>query len=202
MGVRKNARTTFHGRALLVKRIVESGWQVAAAAEDAGVSARTACKWLERFRAGGERMLHDRNSAPCLTPHATPAVTIEAVEALRHRRMSGPRHRLVQTIRRHRRPRDVRQRIAYKSHAFHRLLAGPSIRHIRTRPYTLRTNGKADRFIQTSLREWAYAATYRSSTERTEAMPRWSTPATSEDAAQLSKVSRHSNSEHLLENDT
>jgi transposase InsO family protein len=45
--------------------------------------------------------------------------------------------------------------------------------HIRTRPYRPRTNGKAERFIQTLLREWAYAATYRSSDHRRNVLPRW-----------------------------
>lgn len=45
--------------------------------------------------------------------------------------------------------------------------------HIRTRPYRPRTNGKAERFIQTLLREWAYAQTYRSSDHRRQALPRW-----------------------------
>lgn len=47
------------------------------------------------------------------------------------------------------------------------------IEHIRTRPYRPRTNGKAERFIQTMLREWAYAATYRSSTHRHRALGPW-----------------------------
>jgi transposase InsO family protein len=45
--------------------------------------------------------------------------------------------------------------------------------HIRTRPYRPRTNGKAERFIQTMLREWAYAATYRTSDHRRRALPAW-----------------------------
>ena len=45
--------------------------------------------------------------------------------------------------------------------------------HIRTRPYRPRTNGKAERFIQTMLREWAYAQTYRSSEQRRAVLPRW-----------------------------
>lgn len=45
--------------------------------------------------------------------------------------------------------------------------------HIRTRPYRPRTNGKAERFIQTLLREWAYAATYTTSDHRREALPHW-----------------------------
>ena len=44
------------------------------------------------------------------------------------------------------------------------------IRHRRTRPYTARTNGKAERFIQTALREWAYAFTYQNSQQRTQAL--------------------------------
>jgi len=62
---------------------------------------------------------------------------------------------------------------AYKSHAFRDLLASKNVRHLRTRPYTPRTNGKAERFIQTSLREWAYAAPYNSSAARTQAMYPW-----------------------------
>jgi len=55
---------------------------------------------------------------------------------------------------------------AYRSKLFASALATAGIRHIRTRPYTPRTNGKAERFIQTSLREWAYARSYASSSER------------------------------------
>jgi len=47
------------------------------------------------------------------------------------------------------------------------------LRHIRTRPYTPRTNGKAERFIQTALREWAYAKPYQTSKRREEALPQW-----------------------------
>ena len=62
---------------------------------------------------------------------------------------------------------------AYRSHAFRSRLAQLGIRHIRTRPYTPKTNGKAERFIQTSLREWAYARPYHSSAERDQAMQSW-----------------------------
>ncbi len=62
---------------------------------------------------------------------------------------------------------------AYKSFAFRDLLAGRGITHKRTRPYTPRTNGKAERFIQTSLREWAYAQPFATSAERTQAMRPW-----------------------------
>jgi transposase InsO family protein len=47
------------------------------------------------------------------------------------------------------------------------------LRHLRTRPYRPRTNGKAERFIQTMLREWAYARLYGTSAERIRALPIW-----------------------------
>lgn len=50
---------------------------------------------------------------------------------------------------------------AYRSRDFARTIAANSLRHIRTRPYTPRTNGKAERFIQSNLREWAYAQPFR-----------------------------------------
>jgi transposase InsO family protein len=62
---------------------------------------------------------------------------------------------------------------AYRSKLFANALQQAQARHIRTRPYTPRTNGKAERFIQTSLREWAYARPYASSAERTQAIAQW-----------------------------
>ena len=61
----------------------------------------------------------------------------------------------------------------YVSRAFRQACQRLGLKHIRTRPYTPRTNGKAERFIQTSLREWAYAQAYNSSDERTAELPRW-----------------------------
>jgi transposase InsO family protein len=61
----------------------------------------------------------------------------------------------------------------YKSAPFAVWCAQQRIEHIRTRPYRPRTNGKAERFIQTMLREWAYAATYRTSEHRARALPAW-----------------------------
>jgi transposase InsO family protein len=62
---------------------------------------------------------------------------------------------------------------AYRSRLFAEALAKAKARHVRTRPYTPRTNGKAERFIQTSLREWAYARPYASSDQRTAAIGPW-----------------------------
>lgn len=284
MNTHESARMTFHGRVLLVKRVVDGGWRVAAAASAAGISVRTAHQWLARFRSGCEAMLADRKLAPRRTPHATPVAALIAVEALRRRRMTGPaiarslglarstvgailrrqglgrlsaldakppairyerRHpgelihvdiKKLGRIRgighrstgdRHGASRtrgigweclrvaiddpsrlaysevlaDEKQETtcaftvrviawferhgvlvarlmsdngsAYRSRAFRQLLAERGIRHIRTRPYTPRTNGKAERFIQRSLREWACAVPYQSSSERTQAMPAW-----------------------------
>ena len=64
---------------------------------------------------------------------------------------------------------------AYKSFAYRDLLAEEGVRHKRTRPYPPRTNGKAERFIQTSLREWAYAQAYTTSAKRIETLRPWLT---------------------------
>jgi len=284
MNVHKNARTTFHGRVLLVKRITAESWKVGDAAEAAGISPRTAYKWLARFRAGGERMLRDRSSAPARPKRSLSQEAIAAIEGLRRQRLTGqsianrlgiPRSTVGAVLRRlglgrlealeikppiiryerekpgelihidtkklgkidgigHRITGDRHgqsnkrgtgwealhvaiddasrlayteilpdetkesaiaflknalaffgqhgvsvERImsdngsAYKSHAFRDLLNDAGLRHVRTRPYTPRTNGKAERFIQTSLREWIYAVPYQSSAERTNAMAPW-----------------------------
>ena len=282
MNSHQNARMTVRGRALLVNRIIAEGWRVAEAARAAGVSERTAYKWLARFRAGGERMLRDRSSAPARAKgRVTPALRA-AIEALRRTRLTGqaiadrlalPRSTVGAVLRKlglgrlsaleikppiiryeRERPgelvhidmkklgriegvghritgnrRDGKRGIgwevlhvaiddasrlaytailpdetkrsaiafmtdalaffanhgvtvervmsdngsAYRSRDFRDLLAGAGIRHVRTRPYTPRTNGKAERFIQTSLREWIYAEPYASSAARTQAMLPW-----------------------------
>ena len=61
----------------------------------------------------------------------------------------------------------------YKSAAFRKACARLAIKHLFTKPYTPKTNGKAERFIQSALREWAYGCTYQHSTERTAALPTW-----------------------------
>lgn len=59
---------------------------------------------------------------------------------------------------------------AYRSKLFAKTLRQAGVRHLFTRPYTPRTNGKAERFIQTLLREWAYAKPYASSGRRNAAL--------------------------------
>jgi transposase InsO family protein len=61
----------------------------------------------------------------------------------------------------------------YRSKAFAKACKRLGLKHIFTKPYTPKTNGKAERFIQSSLREWAYARAYNTSDERTAELPRW-----------------------------
>ncbi len=61
----------------------------------------------------------------------------------------------------------------YRSRAFAKVCAGLGLKHIFTKPYTPQTNGKAERFVQTTLREWAYAQAYPSSDHRAAALPGW-----------------------------
>jgi transposase InsO family protein len=62
---------------------------------------------------------------------------------------------------------------AYRSHAHAIACAELGIRHLTTQPYRPRTNGKAERFIQTLIRRWAYARTYQTSAHRTAALRGW-----------------------------
>ena len=61
----------------------------------------------------------------------------------------------------------------YRSHVFRAAAQAQRLVHRRTRPYTPRTNGKAERFIRTMLREWAYGPAFPSSAHRTAALARW-----------------------------
>ncbi len=61
----------------------------------------------------------------------------------------------------------------YRSYAFRDACKRLGLKHIRTKPYTPKTNGKAERFIQSSLREWAYARAYETSGQRATELPYW-----------------------------
>jgi transposase InsO family protein len=286
MKLHANARTCPKSRRLMAGRVLDQSWSLRAAAEAAGVSERTARKWVGRFRAEGEAGLVDRSSVPHHVPHRTPAGRVQAVEALRRLRMTsaeiaaalgmalstvsvilkriglGRRSRLTppEPPNRYERARpgelvhiDVKKlgRIGHRG-AGHRALGGRGpgrrspgagwefvhvcvddatrlafaevlpdertatvlgflrralawlrargieaerlmtdngsayrsrahamacralgLRHLRTRPYRPQTNGKAERFIQTMLGEWAYGPIWGSSAERTAALEPW-----------------------------
>jgi transposase InsO family protein len=288
MKLHGNARTCPHSRLLLCRRIVEQRWALAEAAGAAGVSERTAAKWLARYRAEGEAGLADRSSAPREVANRTAEERIELIAALRRLRMTaaeiaetlamplstvsgivtrsglGRLSRLepLEPPNRYERGRpgelvhiDVKKlgrirhaghrvtgdrrkqgssghdrrdlgweyvhvcvddatRLAYvevlndekattaigflrraaahfAAHGVHveRVLTDNGsayratihaiacrtlgIKHLRTRPYRPRTNGKAERFIRTLLGGWAYGAIYGTSHERQRALAGW-----------------------------
>jgi transposase InsO family protein len=278
MNSHKNARTTLQGRKLLIERIGTLG--LMPAAEAAGISARTARKWLRRYQDEGEAGLADRSSRPMRTRSTVDEELRHRIERLRRARM--PMRRIAQVVGRsvatvsrvlaalglsslkalepvrpvvryercapgemlhldtkklgciarpgHRITGDRRdsvdgagwefahvaiddhsrvgfvqmhtderkttavdflkaavahyaalgvriQRVltdngsAYRSKLFARTCQALGIKHSFTRPYRPQTNGKAERFIQTCLREWAYARSYANSAERTAWLP-------------------------------
>ena len=295
MKLHANARTCPKSRRLLVARIEEEGWSLATAAEAAGVSERTAAKWLARWRSDGELGLLDRSSAPRIRPTQLAPERVQAIEALRRLRMTAaeiaeclgmalstvsrwlkrlglgkrsrleppeppnryersrpgelvhldvkklgriqvPGHRVTGNRRQHafRRSQGKHKRIGTAGWefvhvcvddatrlAYAEVLAderGPTaagflrracrwfaslgitvervmtdngacyrstvhavacrelgLKHLFTQPYRPRTNGKAERFIQTLQNRWAYGAIYGSSAERTRALPGWLT---------------------------
>lgn len=290
MKIHANARTCPNSRKLLVKRIEEENWSLMVAAEAAGISERSARKWLSRWRAEGDAGLLDRSSAPRHVPSRLPADRVQAIEALRRRRMTaaeiaevlgmalstvsrwllriglGKRSRLsppeppnryerkrpgelihvdIKKLGRILRPGhrvtgnrrdrytdargygvagwefvhvcvDDATRLAYvevlederavtaigflrravewfgsmgiavervmsdngscyRSHAHASACRELGLKHLFTQPYRPRTNGKAERFIQTLQNRWAYGAIYANSAERTAALPGWLT---------------------------
>jgi len=66
-----------------------------------------------------------------------------------------------------------RQGPGYRSRRFRRLCRRLGLKRLHTRPYTPRTHGKAERFIQTLLREWAYARTHQNADHRARHLPAW-----------------------------
>ncbi|HEY2738307.1 MAG TPA: IS481 family transposase [Thermoanaerobaculia bacterium] len=296
MKLHANAPLGPKGRAIMVRRVLEEGIALTEAAEAAGVSERTAGKWVRRYRAEGEAGLLDRSSAPKHVHNATTTERVEAIAALRRVRLTGPEiaetlemptstvsavlkriglgklsrleptepvrryershpgelihidvkklgrigphgagHRVLgrSAAKRGRRQNDaagvarrqtgwecvhvciddatrlayvevlpderaktvigfLRRAVgfynshgvgverlmtdngsAYRSAAHALACRALGIRHIRTRPYRPQTNGKAERFIRTMLREWAYAAVYGSSPDRAAALSGW-----------------------------
>jgi transposase InsO family protein len=287
MKLHGNARTCPRSRRLLVDRIEQEGWSVAAASAAAGVSERTGWKWLGRWRREGEAGLLDRSSRPRRLRAVTPGDRVAVIVCLRRLRMTSseiadvlsmPLSTVCAVLKRsglgrlarlgppeppnrYERRRagelvhvDVKKlgRIARPGHrvtgrvsgggthlrrfhqgweflhvciddasrlAYAELLADErgetaagfleravawyalhgirlecvmtdngagyrstihalacralGLRHLRTRPYRPRTNGKAERFIQTALREWAYGRVYRDSNERSQALRAW-----------------------------
>ncbi len=89
MKLHANARTCPKSRQLLCGRVRYEGWTVGEAAEAAGISERTAHKWLARYDAEGELGLLDRPCRPATTPVVVPEARIRAIAGLRRLRMTG-----------------------------------------------------------------------------------------------------------------
>ena len=92
-----NARLTFHGRRLLVARVIEDHRPVAHVAKELGVSRQCAHRWVRRFRAEGAAGLSDRSSRPHRTPTKTTPQREAAVLAARARLRYGPARLSVET---------------------------------------------------------------------------------------------------------
>jgi transposase InsO family protein len=89
MKLHANARLSLKGRELLVDRVAGAGWSLTQAAEAAGVSDRTARKWIARYRAEGPAGLLDRSSAPTTVANRTDERRVQAIAALRRLRMTA-----------------------------------------------------------------------------------------------------------------
>lgn len=89
MDIHKNARSCPASRELLVNRVLKQGWKVTQAAEAAGLSKRTAYKWLQRCKAEGLSGLGDRSSRPVRQPTRTPEACRQRIVAMRRERMVG-----------------------------------------------------------------------------------------------------------------
>ena len=172
-------------------RRVEEGWTLAAVAEAAGVSVRTVSKWLRWYRSAGKDGLLDRSSAPRSIPYRISEERVGAIAALRRLRMTGaeiaeclrmPLSTVSAVVTRIGLGKRLRLEPLEPAHRDERKRPGELL-HIdvkklgrirgATRPYRPRTNGKAERFIRTTLGGWAYGAIYGSSDERRRALPGW-----------------------------
>jgi transposase InsO family protein len=89
MKTHANARLSLKGRELLIARVQDAGWSLSAAAEAAGISDRTARKWIARHRAEGPLGLVDRSSAPALVANRTDDRRVQVIAALRRLRMTA-----------------------------------------------------------------------------------------------------------------
>jgi transposase len=89
MNLHRNARLTPRGRRLLAERVCRGHIPLKHAAEAAGISTRTASKWVARYRREGTAGLEDRSSAPRCVPGRTSEERVTAIAALRRLRMTA-----------------------------------------------------------------------------------------------------------------
>jgi transposase len=89
MKLHGNARTCPNSRRLLVGRVIEEGWSISDSAAAAGISERTAYRWLRRWRQDGAQGLLDRSSRPLRSPRQLAAQRVQAIGSLRRLRMTA-----------------------------------------------------------------------------------------------------------------
>jgi transposase InsO family protein len=89
MKTHANARLSLKGRELLIDRVENAGWSLMSAAEAAGISDRTARKWIARYRTEGTAGLLDRSSAPAVVANRIDERRVEVIAALRRLRMTA-----------------------------------------------------------------------------------------------------------------
>jgi transposase InsO family protein len=89
MKLHRNAKLSVKGRELLVDRVLRAGWSLTQAAAAAGVSDRTARKWVARYRSEGADGLLDRSSTPTIVANRVDERRLEVIAALRRLRMTG-----------------------------------------------------------------------------------------------------------------
>jgi transposase len=89
MKLHGNARLSVKGRELLIDRVADAGWSLSAAAEAAGISDRTARKWLARYRQEWSVGLRDRSSAPRRVANRTECRRVDVICSLRALRMTA-----------------------------------------------------------------------------------------------------------------
>ncbi len=142
-------------------------------------------KKLARFEGVGHRITGDRRGRSegmgydYLHVAIDDATRLAYVEVLPNERRQSTTGFLVRALRRFRARGVEVERVmtdngsGYVAKLFRKALRMLGIRHIRTRPYTPKTNGKAERLIQTMLREWAYAIPFKSSDTRAADLARW-----------------------------
>ena len=176
MNIHKNARLTPLRREEMAVAVLGGALTKAQAARVYAVSPKIVSRWVKRFKQDGRAAMADRSSRPKHSPRQTDMVLSERIAALRRQRLTGKHIAMETGVS----PATVSR--VLKRAGLSRMKdiapAEPVVRyeyaeHIRTKPYTPKTNGKAERFIQTALREWAYARAYPSSDQRKAYLPKW-----------------------------
>ena len=157
MDLHQNARLTFRSRETLANKIMIEKVTLKAAAAAFNVSPKTAAKWVRRYRSLGVPGLRDRSSRPRRSPRRTSSELIAQVIGLR--RQLRPAYHIAQAT-------------GLSPATVSRILQRAKLnrwRHLHPAPPV----GKAERFIQTALREWAYVRHYLNSEERDQHLSPW-----------------------------